>query len=175
MRLPLILIGAVTRAQGLEGALRVVPYLDEMEAYGTVRAVILITEDRTEVRAVRACRPHGKVLIVELEGVEDRSAAEAYAGARLYVDRGELRDLEAGEFYKEDLLKARVVTETGEPLGTVADFISTGSNDVLVVRGPDGEHLIPLIRSVVRSVDLESRTITVVAPEELYEEPPDAS
>ena len=65
------------------------------------------------------------------------------------------------------------MTEEGATLGTVTGFIDTGSNDVLVVTGDGQEHLIPLIHQAVISVDLESRTITVVPPEDLYEEPPD--
>ncbi len=171
----LILIGGVTRAQGLKGALRVVPYLGASEDYGTLSSIILMAEDREEERNVRACRAHGKVLIMELDGVDDRTAAESYVGAGLYADRRQLRDLEAGEFYKEDVIEATVVTEAGEPIGAVTGFIATGSNDVLVVKGDGEEHLIPLIHSVVRSVDLESRTITVVALEELYEEPTEDS
>lgn len=173
MSQPLIFIGAVTRAQGLKGALRVVPYLEAMEDYEGLRSVTFVTEGGREERKVRACRPHGKVLIVELEGVDDRTAAEACVGASLYADRSQLPDLEAGEFYKEDLLDAAVVTEEGAALGAVTGFIDTGSNDVLVVTGDGQEHLIPLIQSVVISVDLESRTVTVVPPEDLYEEPPD--
>lgn len=173
MSQPLIFIGAVTRAQGLKGALRVVPYLEAMEDYGALQTVTFVTEGGREERKVRACRPHGKVLIVEIEGVDDRDAAEACVGARLYVDRSQLPDLEEGEFYKEDLIEAAVVTEAGAALGTVTGFIDTGSNTVLVVTGDGQEHLIPLIQSAVISVDLESRTVTVVPPEDLYEEPPD--
>jgi 16S rRNA processing protein RimM len=174
MSQPLILIGAVNRPQGLKGALRVVPYLGAMEDYGGLRTVTIVTDDGREERPVRACRPHGKVLVVELEGVDDRTAAEAYTGARLYAERSQLPDLEAGEFYKEDLIEALVVTEEGATLGTVTGFIDTGSNDVLIVTGDGAECLIPLTRSAVISVDPESRTITVVAPEELYEERPAA-
>lgn len=171
MDLPLILIGAVTRAQGLKGALRVVPYLSEMEAYQDLERVVLQGEGLEEERALRACRVHGRFVIMELEGIDTREEAEALAGAYLYVDRGQLRELGADEYYKEDLIGAAVSTEEGRPLGEVAGFIDTGSNDVLVVRSEEEgaeEHLIPLISSVVKKVDLKARVITVVSPEELY-------
>lgn len=171
MNPPLILVGTVTRAQGLRGGLRVVPYLKESEAYESLNHLILESEGRRETRAVRSCRLHGRFLILELEGVEDRTAAEALAGTRLYVERSQLRELEEGEFYKEDLLGAAVSTVSGRDLGRVTDFIDTGSNDVLVVKGGQEEHLIPLVRWAVKEVDLEAGTITVVEPEELYEKP----
>lgn len=173
MNLPLIFIGAVTRAQGLKGALRVVPYLTETDVYEGLERVVLQQESRREEHDVRACRRHGRVVVMELEGIENRTDAEAYVGAQIYVDRRQLRDLGADEFYKEDVLGLLVMTESGQALGEVVDFIDTGSNDVLVVSGPGKEHLIPLLSSVIKTVDLEARTITVVALEELFEGSPE--
>jgi 16S rRNA processing protein RimM len=171
MTLPLILIGAVTRPQGLKGALRVVPYLMELEAYEGLGRVILQLEGQKQERAVKACRRHGRFVVMELEGVESRTEAEALAGAQIYVDRCQLRELGAEEYYKEDVIGAVVRTEEGRTLGEVAGFIDTGSNDVLVVRGTGEEHLIPLISSFVKAVDMEAKVITVVSPEDLYDEP----
>lgn len=150
------------------------PYLTETEAYESLQSVVLRVDARQEEIRLRACRLHGRVLIMELEGVEDRTGAEAYVGAKVYVDRRQLRELEEGEFYKEDIIGARVATEAGRALGEVVDFIDTGSNDVLVVRGSEGEHLIPLLEAIVKAVDLEARAITVVEPEDLYEESSEA-
>ncbi len=170
MSLPLILIGAVTRAQGLKGALRVVPYLGAMEDYEGLRSVTLVTEGGREERKVRACRPHGKVLIVELEGLDDRDAAEACVGASLYADRSQLPDLEEGEFYKEDLLDAAVVTEEGAALGAVTGFIDTGSNDVLVVRDGPHTHLIPALRHVLVRLDRDAGVLWIDPPPGLLED-----
>lgn len=173
MNLPLILVGAVTRAQGLKGALRVVPYLTDTDAYKGLERVVLHLEDRREEHDVRGCRRQGKVVVLELEGIDDRTDAEAYAGAQIYVHRSQLRDLAEDEFYKEDVLGLLVKTEAGQTLGEVVGFIDTGSNDVLVISGHDEEHLIPLLSSVIKTVDLEARTITVVASEAIYEEFPE--
>jgi 16S rRNA processing protein RimM len=54
-----------------------------------------------------------------------------------------------------------VVTVDGEPLGTVDEILETGSNDVYVVHGPQGELLIPAIKRVVKSVDLDRGIMTV--------------
>ena len=54
-------------------------------------------------------------------------------------------------------------TTDGRDLGTLADIIETGSNDVYVVQGPDGEALIPAIPDVVQDVDISGGVITVEA------------
>jgi 16S rRNA processing protein RimM len=46
-------------------------------------------------------------------------------------------------------------------LGEVTGLIETGANDVIVVRGPAGEHLIPFLRHVVVDVNVPARRIAV--------------
>ena len=55
-----------------------------------------------------------------------------------------------------------VKAHTGELLGIVTDIIETGSNDVYVVDGPAGQILLPAISQVIKSIDLEAGTMSVV-------------
>ena len=48
-----------------------------------------------------------------------------------------------------------------DALGTIASTFSTGTNDVWVVRGPDREHLIPVIADVVRTIDASARRVVI--------------
>jgi 16S rRNA processing protein RimM len=57
-----------------------------------------------------------------------------------------------------------VETEDGQPLGQVCDVLHTGSNGVLVLQGPDGEVLIPMVEHVVRDVDLQAGRMRVRLP-----------
>jgi len=61
-----------------------------------------------------------------------------------------------------------VVEVEGQHLGTVADILETGANDVYIVRG-DGprELLLPAIESVILEVDLEQGRLLVRVPEGL--------
>ena len=74
-----------------------------------------------------------------------------------------------GEYYWCDLLGLRVVTVEGVELGTVAEIIDTGSNDVYVVRSAEREYLIPALADVVVAIDLATRTMTVSPPEGLLD------
>ena len=64
-----------------------------------------------------------------------------------------------------------MVTEEGEDLGALVDVLPTGGNDVFVVREGEKEILIPALKSVVLSVDMDKRSITVRLPKGLREIP----
>jgi ribosomal 30S subunit maturation factor RimM len=42
--------------------------------------------------------------------------------------------------------------------------METGAADVLVITGPSGEHLVPMIRTVIVSVDTDARRILISPP-----------
>jgi 16S rRNA processing protein RimM len=106
--------------------------------------------------------PHGRGLVlVALDGVTDRNAAEALIGARVLVPAAELPPTADGEFYYHEIEGFRVETTDGQPLGTIASTFATGTNDVWVVRGSRREHLIPVIADVVRTIDRDARRVVI--------------
>ena len=81
---------------------------------------------------------------------------------KLSVPLTEAVPLPDGSYYGVELIGVRVVAETGgEPVGTLREVIATGSNDVYVVRGPDGEVLVPAIHDVVQDFDPVRRVLTI--------------
>ena len=55
----------------------------------------------------------------------------------------------------------QVVDQHGAPLGELIDVFPTGANDVYVVKGPQGETLIPATQDTILDVDLEGRRMQV--------------
>ena len=100
-------------------------------------------------------------MVLQLQGIQTPEAAEALRGALLEVPESELRPLPADTFYHFQIMGLEVYTEEGEHLGTVADIIATGSNDVYVVRKEGQEVLLPAIEDVVRSINLAERRLVV--------------
>lgn len=136
--------GRVGRPHGLDGSFYVVHPAEELVvgtevAVGGLRAAI-------ERRAGTAERP-----IIRLEGVADRSAAEAIRGEYLLVEAGEL---EEGEYLVDDLVGCDV-----PGIGLVRRVLSLPSCDVLEVG--DDAVLVPLVSDAVAHIDLERRVIEV--------------
>ncbi len=104
----------------------------------------------------------GRRFVVRLVGIATPEQAEALRGLELSVAAEALPELEDDdENYVRDLLGLRVVDEHGVEMGELADVFATGGNDVYVVRGPEGETLIPAVRDYVTEVDLDRGLVRV--------------
>ena len=116
-------------------------------------------------------REHGDGIVAQVHGVDDRAAAEALRGARLFVSRQSFPSADPDEFYWVDLIGLAVVNREGASLGEVAGLIETGPHSVLRVvpalaaestaAGAAEERLIPFVAAYVDSVDLQARRIVV--------------
>lgn len=104
-------------------------------------------------------QPNG--VSAKLSGVTDRDVAFALKGMTVAVPRSEMPAADADEYYWADLVGCDVRNTLGESLGSVAQLLSTGANDVLVVKAGTVERLIPFVGAIVLDVDQTARVITV--------------
>jgi 16S rRNA processing protein RimM len=148
----MLVAGRVGRAHGLDGSFQVV---EARAALLAAERVVVGGSARGVVRrAGTDARP-----ILRLEGVADRSAAEALRGAQLLVARADAPALAEDEWYAEDL-EGCVVADGDRELGRVRRLVALPSCEALEV---DDDVLVPLVADAVRGVDLERRRIDVDA------------
>jgi 16S rRNA processing protein RimM len=119
---------------------------------------------------VESSREHSGRLLVRLDGVADRNAADALRGILFLVDSEELPPIEdPDEFYDHQLEGLRVVTTTGTAIGSVAEVLHTAAGELLSVRTEEGEVLVPFVSAIVTSISLADKTIEIDPPEGLLE------
>jgi 16S rRNA processing protein RimM len=160
---PDLRIGRVLKAHGVKGAVRVELLTDFPDRFAPGREVLVAG------RQLRVARSEdlGATMLVTFEGIADRTSAEQLAGAYFTVPLGEARALPADQYYHFQLVGLTVIeTGSARELGTVAEVLTYAANDVLRVTDGDHEILIPMIRSVVRSIAPAEGTITVDLREE---------
>ncbi|MCC5792375.1 MAG: ribosome maturation factor RimM [Legionellaceae bacterium] len=106
-------------------------------------------------------RMQGRSLLAKVEGIDDRDAVIQLTNCDLAVAESALPSLPEGEHYWFELISMRVINQQGIELGEVKDILSTGANDVLVVRG-EREHLIPfLVPQYVVQIDKKAKQMIV--------------
>jgi 16S rRNA processing protein RimM len=154
----LLVVGRLVAPQGLRGELRLLPLSDFPDRFTQAGWRWLRSRggDARPVRLLRGRPLPGKDLyVLHLEGVEDRSAAEALVNHELLVDASDRPSLEPGQFHWLDLqgLEVRLL-DGGQAIGRVTDLIHAG-NDLLEVEllDPPGRRLlIPFVPAIVPEV-----------------------
>lgn len=161
-------IGRIVGVHGMKGYVKVHSYDGSSDLFAVgARLTIRMKNGEVRTQTVVDCRPHQRGLRMAFDGVTDRSGADALAGAEILIPRASLPEPEPGTWYWCDLIGLTVLDTRGQRLGTIANLFETGGNDVMVVRLGTDERLIPVLKSIVRGVDLEEKTMVVDLPEGL--------
>jgi 16S rRNA processing protein RimM len=157
----MVCIGAIAGAHGVRGLVRVRSFTERPES---VAAYGPLADDRGRRFTLTVRGPAKGGVIAALSGVEDREAAEALRGQRLWAPRAALPPAAEDEFYYADLIGLAAVSEDGRPLGEVAAVLEPGPVPVLEIRGADGDsRFVPFSREAVPDIDLAAGRLTVAA------------
>ncbi|SMF09888.1 16S rRNA processing protein RimM [Tistlia consotensis] len=159
-------LGAIAGAHGVRGLVKLKSFTEVPESVAAYGPLTDESGSRTFRLAVK-----GRVkdlLLAAIEGVEDRDAAQALRGTRLYVERDRLPSPEdPEEFYIADLVGLAVETAAGERLGRVSDVADHGAGAILEVTPETGPVFdLPFVRAVVPTVDLAGGRLIVEPPAE---------
>lgn len=165
-------VGRVADAWGVKGWFKVLPYSNDPEALFSSKRWFLLPSERgartfsgTALLSIKQARDHSDTVVASAQGIDDRSAAEALRGARIFIARSNFPTAQVDEYYWVDLIGLPVVNREGVALGQVRDLLSTGPQTVLVIAyeqdGKAQERMIPFVSAYVDKVDLPGRSITV--------------
>ena len=165
-------VGRIADAWGVKGWFKVLSHNAAPEALFAAKRWYVQPSEKgartfsgTALLEIRQVRPHSDTIVAWAQGIDDRNAAEALRGARIFVPRADFPKAEADEYYWVDLIGLEVVNREGVVLGQVRDLMSTGPQTVLVLAheqdGKPVERMIPFVSAFVDKVELFERRITV--------------
>ena len=156
-------IGIITKPQGINGEVRVLPTTDDPGRFGLLEEVnIRLPNGQETVSKIKSIRLHKGFVLLRFDGIVDRNAAEKLVRGILLIPPDAALPLKTDEYYIRDLIGLQVKTEDGNQLGTVDDVFPTGANDVYIIKDVDGNSfMIPAIKDVVLGVSMDARVMTV--------------
>ena len=166
-----LVIGRILRAHGVRGEVVVEITTDEPAARFVAGSVLVTDPAAAGPLSIEGLRPHQGRLIVAFDGVLDRDGADALRDVKLLVDSAEVTDPDdPDEFNDFQLVGLIVVDVAGEKLGEVLRVEHGPAAELLVVRLTDGRTgLVPFVKAIVASVDLDSRQVVLTPPEGLFD------
>jgi len=150
-----LMIGEITKPQGVRGEVKVRPCTCDAERFEGLETVYIEKDGGYAPLNIRVNRLGADAVFMNVEGVADRDAAEKLRGTLLYIDRAHAVALDEDTNFITDLYGLRGLTDDGRDLGKLTDVMQPGGNDVYVFQGPLGEVLVPALKSVVLKVDLQ--------------------
>jgi len=165
-------VGRILDAWGIKGWFKVLPYSADPEAlFSSKRWFLLPTEkglntfDGVGLLTIKEAKTHSDTVVACTQDINDRSAADALRGARIFISRSSFPTAQKNEYYWVDLIGLEVVNREGFSLGQVRDLLTTGPQTVLVIdRLQDGklvEIMIPFVAVYIDDVSLSERRILV--------------
>jgi 16S rRNA processing protein RimM len=156
---PTVAVGRITRAHGVQGEVAVL-VLSEVEDRFAPGATLWLVDGRP--LTVESSRPHRGRMLVRFREVRDREQAAALQRALLFVPESASPTLPEGSWWDHQIEGCAVTTDGGRALGTVHEVIHTAANDVWsVIDGEGRETLVPVLKDVLVSVDVDARRIVV--------------
>ena len=174
-------VGRILDAWGIKGWLKILPHSNDPEALFSAKTWFLQVPEAkfrpgftafsgTVSLQVDEAKIHSGAVVAKFVGLDDRNAAEALRGARIFLSRSSFPAAATDEYYWVDLIGLNVVNREGVALGSVRDLMTTGPQSVLCIEytttQEDGtsvvaERMIPFVSAYVDAVDIAGKRITV--------------
>tara|TARA_B100001123_G_scaffold410763_1_gene506234 strand:+ start:91 stop:615 length:525 start_codon:yes stop_codon:yes gene_type:complete len=164
-----ITLGTFGKPHGVKGFIFLKYYGDDHKNIKTFSELNVGQEKNIKIEDLLIT---GKKLVVKIKGVEDRETAELYRNKEIFTFEECLPALQKDEYYWYQLERLEVRNEQGENLGIVDHLLSTGANDVMLVKPSDKsiddkERLVPFVKEeTIVEVKLKKKIINVKWPKE---------
>lgn len=165
-----VAVGEIVGVFGVQGALKVRPLTDFPERFQRTETVYL--GEKRQPRQVINATTQGRNIVMRLVGIDTPEDGTRLRGVRIYIPDAELTPLSGGQYYVHDVIGLQVLRDDGAPLGTVADVISNGANDLYVVRDDQTgtETLLPAVKQFVKAVDVAGGKLIVTPIPGLFDD-----
>ena len=147
--------GQIVNTHGVRGEVKIMPWADSPEFLQKIKTLYV----GGEAYRVTASRVHKGCVLAKLDGVDDVNAAMAMKNKTVYIARKDVK-LPKGSFFIADIIGAKVVTEDGTELGTLADVMEMPAQNIYLVKG-EREIMIPAVEEFILKTDVNNGVITV--------------
>ena len=163
-------IGQIVSTHGIRGEVRVNPWCDSPEFMKKFKTLYFDADGNKAVK-VNACRPHGNVVILKLDGIDTVEDAQKLRNKTLYMNRADAK-LKKGDWFIQDLIGCTVydADDNEKSYGTLTDVAETGANDIWFIENDGKEYIIPAIKDVVINVDVENERVFIRPLKGIFEE-----
>ncbi|MDA2962838.1 MAG: ribosome maturation factor RimM [Actinomycetota bacterium] len=158
-----LLVGRIGRAHGILGEATIEVRSHDPDSRFAVGAQVHTDEDT--VLTITSGRLHNGTLLLGFAGYNDRNQIEKLRNVFLYadVDIDQKRE-DPNDYHILQLIGCSAYLESGELYGEVTDVLNLPGQDLLAIKTPNQESLIPFVHQLVPVVDVTAKRLVVIPP-----------
>lgn len=159
-------IGKVSNVHGIKGEIKVIPLTDDLNRFSELKSVYIGIDK--ECYEIEKASYHKNQAILKLKGISELEKAENLINSFLWVKIEDAKRPK-GAYFLFELIGLEVFNVEGEYIGKLKDVLQPGANDVYIVKNEDREYLIPAVKEIVKSIDIEHNKMTIQPIEGMIE------
>jgi 16S rRNA processing protein RimM len=156
-----ISVAYIKAPRGFKGELTAIPYKQGTQSLRPGLHVTLQKADNLYQCAIESIKFLNDRVGLKFNGIDDEQSAKNWRGAEVLVEEENLAPLEEGEYYHFQLEGAQIYFDNGAYVGKVMSIESLPLNDILNVATDNGEILIPFVKAIMKSVDINEKKIII--------------
>ena len=149
-------VGQIVNTHGIKGEVKVYPLTEDVNKFKSYKTVLIDGKERN-ILGVKFQKDR---VILKIEGIDSMNDAETYKQKYIEVPREYEKELPPDTYYVADLKECIVYDTNDKELGKIFDVISTKNNDVYWIKQPK-ELLIPVLKDIVLSIDINEKKIVI--------------
>lgn len=167
-------VGRLVKAHGLKGAIKLELYTDSPDQrFRAGQELELQVPETSEwfgkTVKVAELRFYNQSPVLFLEGIQDRSQAETLVKAILLIETDLEQLPEDPEAWYDHQLVGLTALVGEEVVGKVIRVDHLPAQDLLAIETSNGEVLVPFVKQIVPSVDIEKSQVVLTPPAGLFE------
>lgn len=163
-------VGEIVNTHGIKGEVRISNMTDFPDQRFAVGNTLYLEEEEDCYLPliVTSHRIHKKFDLLTFESYSNINEVLDWVGRNLFIEEDQQSSLEENSFYIHEIMGLDVVDENNNSIGQIQEVQTMASNDVWVVkREHKKDLLLPIIKNVIKSVDVEAGRVVVCIPEGL--------
>lgn len=169
MRKKYLKIGKIVGSHGIKGMVKIECWCDSPEFLCKFKR-FLTAENDDSILNVEKSSPHKNIALVKFKDINSIDEAELMRGKILHIFRDDAK-LEKGRYFIEEIIGANVYDKTDNIFyGKISDIISTGANDIWVIKNDGKEYLFPSVPDFIDSVDIDKETAIILPPKGIFDD-----
>lgn len=161
-----LVVGRIGRAHGVLGEATIEVRTDDPDLRFAVGEKLTLENGNS--LNVASNRWHNQILLLSFVGITDRNKIEELRDQLLYAEV-DTKANQPGEYHFQQLIGCEVVLADKSKLGTVQEIVQLPGQDLLSVETEKGEVLIPMVKQIIVSIDVDQKIIQINPPEGLLD------